>query len=109
METLHLTPTCEAFQIAAARRQLEAQRACGAGADDPQGQQHRDGEGHGDAGGSAGLPGGRSRQVLRTWGVGWLLKIEQRSFPFLGFSTFPPFLSFSNLCNEMNYKCSFLP
>ena len=99
--SLHLTPACGAFQIAAVRRQLKAQRACGAGADDPQGQHHRDGEGHRDAGGSAGLPGERSRQVLRTWGVGWLLKIEQRSFPFLGFSTFFSFLSFSNLCNEM--------
>ena len=96
-DSLHLTPTREAFQIVAAHRQLEAQRACGAGADHPQGQQHRDGEGHRDTGGSAGLPGGRSRQVLRTWGDGWLLKSEQRSVLFLGFSTFPlsfPFLPF---------------
>ena len=104
-DSLHLTPTHEAFQIAVARRQLAAQRARGAGAEHPQGQQHRDGEGHGDAGGSAGLLGWRSRQVLRTWGDGWLLKIEQRKFPFLGFSTFCPFLSFSTLCNEVNHIC----
>ena len=97
--SLHLTPMCEAFQIAMARRRLAAQRACGARAEHPQGQQHRDREGHRDTGGSAGLPGGRSRQVLRTWDYGRLLKSEQRNFPFLGFSTFCPFLSFSTHCN----------
>ena len=61
--SLHLTPTCEAFQIAvAARRQLTAQGARGAGAEHHQGQQHRDGEGHWDAGGSQDCLQGRSRQ-----------------------------------------------
>ena len=74
--SLHLTPTCEAFQIAVAGRQLTAQGARGAGAEDHQGQQHWDGEGHWDAGGLQDRLQGRSRQVLRALGDGWLLKSE---------------------------------
>ena len=97
----------EAFQIAVAGRQLTAQGARGAGAEDHQGQQHRDGEGHCDAGGLQDRLQGRSRQVLRAWGDEWLLKSESRNFHFLGFSTFFPFLSFSTLCNEINGSANF--
>ena len=70
-QSLHLTPTCEAFQIAVAHRQLTAQGAHGAGAEHHQGQQHRDGEGHWDAGGSQDCLQRRSRQGLRAWSDGW--------------------------------------
>ena len=76
-QSLHLTPMCEAFQIAeAACRQLTAQGARGAAAEHHQGQQHRDEEGHWDAGGSQDCLQARSRQGLRAWGDGWLLKSE---------------------------------
>ena len=71
------------------------------------GPQHRDGEGHWDGGGLQDCLQGRSRQVLRAWGDGWLLKSESRNFHFLGFSTFFPFLSFSTLCNEINKSANF--